>query len=254
MNKRVKIEVNGKKIEAEEGAPLLKVLLGEGYDIPHLCYHEKVTPYASCRLCLVEVEVKGRRKVATSCNYPVMPGLKVRVDTEEVLDQRETVFEVLLAQAPESEKLKQYAARYGVGETTMKIQEGTCILCGLCERVCREIIGSSAIGFSGRGGLKELTTPYEEKSETCIGDGACAHVCPTGCIEIIDDPEKMTRELPFIHAKHELYPCRECGRPVSATAHVEYLRKKGLDEISITTCDECKKKSYARLVAFQGHM
>jgi len=252
MSDRVKIIVNGKAVEAAGESSLLKVLLDEGCDVPHLCWHERVTPYASCRLCLVEVAREGRRKVATSCNYPVMEGMEVFTDTPEVLEQRGNVFEVLLAQAPESTMLREYAARYGVGGTTLRAQEGKCILCGLCDRVCREVIGADAIGFSGRGGLKELTTPYEAESAACIGCGACAYVCPTGCIEVVD--RGMVREIPFIHARHDLVPCRICGRPVTTKAHAGYLKRKMLDEVTITTCDECKKKGYARLVAFQGHM
>ena len=254
MRKMVTIVIDGRDVTALEETSLLKVLLREGFDIPHLCFHEKVTAYASCRLCLVEVEAGGARRIATSCNYPVVDGLKVHVDTEAVLADRATVFEVLLAQAPDSEKLRAYASRYGVTETTYPLQEGACILCGLCERVCSDVIGAGAIGFLGRGGRKELGTPYGEASPTCIGCGACAYVCPTGCITVVDSERDMVREIPYIHACHELLPCRLCGRPVSTKAHVEYLRRKGLDEVSITTCDECKKRGYARLVAFQGHM
>jgi bidirectional [NiFe] hydrogenase diaphorase subunit len=252
MSQIVKVEVNGKTIEAEKRAWLLRVLLKAGFDVPSLCNAEALPPYAACRLCLVEVEEKGRRRMVTSCDYPVMTDLKVFLDTEKVLKERRCVFEVLLAQAPASAKLKQYAAKYGVESTSFKIREGACILCGLCERVCREIIGADAIDFAGRGAGRLLTTPYDEENSKCIGCGACAYVCPTDCIEVVD--KGMVREIPFIHARHELVPCRVCGKPVTSKAHLEVLRKKKLDEVSITTCEECKKKGYARLVAFQGHM
>lgn len=53
-------------------------------------------------------------------------------------------------------------------------------------------------GFRGR-------PVYEEKE--CVGCGACAHVCPTGVIEITDDPKTAVRTLTQI-----LDRCIYCGQ------------------------------------------
>ena len=182
----IEVEVGGRTIAAPEGAMLLPVLLKEGFDIPHLCFHEKLKPYAACRLCLVEVEKHGRRKIATSCNYPVMAGLKVFLDTDEILEQRKNLLETMLAQAPDSEQVRKYAARYGVHDTALKKQEGKCIMCGLCVRACEEIVGAHAITLAGRGNFKTVDSPYGDITERCIACGTCATVCPTGHIEVRD--------------------------------------------------------------------
>jgi bidirectional [NiFe] hydrogenase diaphorase subunit len=244
MSAMVKITVNGKEISARRDTPLLKVLLGEGYDVPHLCWHEALTPYAACRLCLVEVEAGGRRRVATSCNYPVMAGMKVFLDTEEVLEQRRNLLETMLAVTPDASGVRELAARHGVHDTILRVQEGKCILCGLCERVCKEIIGANAIGFSGRGGYKELTTPYEAENPNCIGCGSCARVCPTGCIEIFD--KGLVREIPYIHARHELVPCSVCGKGTVTRAHARWLAERmKLPEDDFFVCDRCKARKTA---------
>jgi len=240
----VPIIVNGRPFEAQEETSLLKALLKEGFDVPHLCYHETVSAYGSCRLCLVEVERGGWKRMATSCNYPVRAGLKVLLDTEEVVRERKNVFEVLLAQAPGSARLRDYASRYGVQGTGLKVQEGSCILCGLCERVCNEVIGSHAIGFSGRGARKELSTPYAEQNPGCIGCGSCARVCPTDCIVIVD--RGLERELPFIHARHDLVPCTGCGAATVTGAHARWLAARtGIPEQDHYLCDRCKAKRTA---------
>lgn len=245
MSAKVKIRVNGKEIEVRSETPLLKVLLAEGYNVPHLCWHEAVTPYAACRLCLVEVESGGTRRVATSCNYPVMAGMKVFLDTREVLEQRRNLLEAMLATTPDSMQVREYAARYGVTDTVLRVQEGKCILCGLCERVCKEIIGANAIGFSGRGGYKELTTPYEVENPNCIGCGSCARVCPTGCIEVFD--KGLVREIPYIHARHELVPCAVCGKGTVTRAHARWLAERTKQpEEDFLVCDRCKAKKTAQ--------
>jgi len=256
MSDTIRFKADGRDVEGRRGASLLGVLLGAGFDIPHLCRHEAVGVYESCRLCLVEVRRHGRARVVASCSYPVLEGIEVFTAGEKILRLRRTILELHLAHSPKSEPLRRYAAGLGVEETRFRIADpgNACILCGRCERVCTEVIGAHAIGFSGRGAGKALTTPCEAESAECIGCGACAVVCPTGCIRVVDNERDMVREIPFIRARHDLEPCRLCGRPVSTKAHVEHLRRKGLDEQSITTCDACKKLGHARLVAVQGHM
>jgi ferredoxin len=62
-----------------------------------------------------------------------------------------------------------------------------CILCGLCVRFCEEVVGVSAIGLSNRGTEREVSTPFKAVSDVCIGCGSCTYICPTGCIEMINE-------------------------------------------------------------------
>ncbi len=59
-----------------------------------------------------------------------------------------------------------------------------CVLCGLCVRVCEEVIGKSAIGLINRGFNTlvepELSKPLKETD--CIGCGQCVALCPTGAL------------------------------------------------------------------------
>ncbi|UCE90666.1 MAG: (2Fe-2S)-binding protein, partial [Pseudomonadota bacterium] len=51
----VSIEINGKQIQAREGAMLIEVADEAGITIPRFCYHKKLSVAANCRMCLVEV-------------------------------------------------------------------------------------------------------------------------------------------------------------------------------------------------------
>ena len=249
MSDMITFKADGAEVQGRKGASLLETLLREGFEIPHLCHHEAVDTYGACRLCLVEIRRHGRARIATSCNYPVMEGIDVATAGEKVLRLRRLTLELHLARAPKSEPLRRYAAQMGVHETRFRVSDpaNDCILCGLCERVCTEVIGAGAIGFSGRGARKELTTPYEGENAACIGCGSCARICPTGCIQIID--KGNVREMPAIHARHELVPCRVCGAPTVTKAHAAWLAAKTkMGEADATTCDRCKAKGVAQVV------
>jgi NADH dehydrogenase/NADH:ubiquinone oxidoreductase subunit G len=212
------------QIQAEEGASLLRTLIDNGYVVPHLCHHEAVSSYGACRLCLVEVEKRGKRKLTTACNYPVADGVEVFVDSEKVVRNRKMVLELTLSMCPGSAELQELAADHGleVDDVRFPTEDNGCILCGLCERVCREVVGVEAITFSKRGDRKAVEPPFGE-AEDCIGCGACVHVCPVDCIKIEErDGKKIivrwNRELEVV-----LDPVS--GAPLAPRFMLEHFRK-----------------------------
>lgn len=181
----VSFKLNEEKLEVDEGTTILEAALNAGIDIPNLCYHEELNPYGACRLCLVEVIQNGKSNLVTSCQNKVKEGMKVETNSEKVKERRDIVFELLLAKAPDSEKLKQMAAKYGVTGSRFDLNShGKCFLCGLCVRVCSEVVGMEAISFSDRGVERKIKTPFGKISDSCIGCGACAYICPTDAIEV----------------------------------------------------------------------
>jgi len=57
---KIRLQVDGYNIEAEEGQNLLQASLDAGIYIPHLCYHPDLTPLGNCKLCAVEAAMKGK--------------------------------------------------------------------------------------------------------------------------------------------------------------------------------------------------
>ena len=184
------LTINGKNVSAEKGESLLDVARRNNVQIPSLCHHPVLEPYGSCRLCLVEVTKGGKKKVTTSCNYEVQDGIEVLTDTDEVKQHRKMVLDLLLGQAPNSQRLQTLARAVGIEKSSFKEIDPpggreNCISCGLCSRVCSEVVGASAITLAGRGDDRCLTIPFNERdSEACIGCGACADVCHVDAIDM----------------------------------------------------------------------
>ncbi|MDD3641876.1 MAG: 2Fe-2S iron-sulfur cluster-binding protein [Candidatus Krumholzibacteria bacterium] len=64
---KIEIVINGVEASVPRGVYLLQALRDNGVAVPTLCHHKDLTPSGVCRLCVVEVEEGGRRRMVTSC-------------------------------------------------------------------------------------------------------------------------------------------------------------------------------------------
>jgi len=112
------------------------------------------------------------------------------------------------------------------------------VLCGLCVNICRDLLGIGALGFVGRGTERRVATPYDEPRQVCIGCGACAEVCPTGYIRVVDADGE--REIVPFKTRHKLITCPECGKGYVTEKQLEHL-KRALGERSgvLLACPVC---------------
>ncbi len=202
--KSIVLRIDGREVEAKEHEPLLAVARREGFDIPAMCRHERLSPYGACRLCLVEARRGGRSRITTSCNYPAIDGLDVLTASEPVLRARRRVVGLMLGRAPRAAPLAALAASLGVDSTPSGTNDGDCILCGLCVRACEEAVGACAIVFSGRGADRKVESPFGNgPSPSCISCGACAAVCPVGAHRTLGRAIRRLR-----HDGRSDHPCR----------------------------------------------
>ena len=179
----ITFKLNGKTVQGEEGQYILQVAEKVGVEIPTMCYHKALEPAGMCRICTVELFDGRRTRFVTACNYPIWEGMEVKTDTEAVHAGRKLIVEMLLARCPEVPLLQKLAKTYGIDTPRFKLENDTCILCGLCTRMC-EKMGANAISLTGRGVDMKVDTPFHLQSDVCIACGACASVCPTGHITL----------------------------------------------------------------------
>ncbi|MCF8110263.1 MAG: FAD-dependent oxidoreductase [Desulfobacteraceae bacterium] len=187
----ITFKLNGQTVQGEEGQYIIDVAEQYGVEIPTLCNHKALEPAGMCRICAVEVFDGRRTRFVTSCNYPIWEGMEVKTDTKLVSEGRKLILELLLARCPETPAIRELADKYGVTETRFTKGADTCIICGLCTRVC-EKMGARAISLTGRGIDTKVDTAYSLNTEACFACGACAFMCPTGHITLDRIKEHFT--------------------------------------------------------------
>ena len=183
----VRLEIDGKIVEADEETSILQAAQGAGIDIPTLCYDERLAPYGACRLCTVEITKDNRTRLVASCVYPVEDGLIVKTDSEKLKKIRKMILELLLPLSPTG-PLESLAQKYGLKKSRFTAEPTACVLCGLCVRYCAEIKKANAIGFIGRGIEREVAFLPEVAPEVCPACRECFALCPSGkiCSESLD--------------------------------------------------------------------
>lgn len=265
----IKLTIDGKQIEAEEGKTLLEIARNENIDIPTLCYDKDLSVFGGCRLCVVEIE--GFNNLVASCSVMADDGMVVETESERVIAARKTIIELLLENHPNDcltcEKagdcgLQEHAYRYEVrfpengGERkdypieslnpVMERDQSKCILCGKCVRVCKEIQCTTAIDFIGRGFDSKIATgfdlPIDEKN--CRLCGQCITMCPTGAIQ----NKQFKGVRPFEPIKKTRTTCPFCG-----TGCTFDINTQGGKVIGVTPTDDAPVNGRALCVKGRYH-
>jgi len=204
----IKMLVDDKTLEAEEGKVLLDACLDNGIYIPHLCRLQGTDePHASCRLCFVQIE--GCANPVPSCTLKVWDGMVVKTDTPEVRALQISALRLLLsvhdvdcAHCPANKKcaLQDMAKFLRVGlkakglETFLKeprvlhdhptidYYPNRCVLCARCVRQCRTQNGLPLMTFAKRGFDTIISFYAGEPMPDCADCLACVEICPVGAL------------------------------------------------------------------------
>jgi NADH-quinone oxidoreductase subunit G len=201
----VEIEIDGKKVEVQEGSMVMDAANKLGTYIPHFCYHKKLSIAANCRMCLVEVEKAP--KPLPACATPVTNGMIVRSHSDKAVKAQKSVMEFLLINHPldcpicdqgGECQLQDLAVGYGpaasryeedkrvvipkdAGPLISMREMARCIHCTRCVRFGQEIAGVMEFGMLNRGEHSEITTFVGNTVDSELS-GNMIDLCPVGAL------------------------------------------------------------------------
>lgn len=205
MSDTITFTIDGVEVKATKGQTILEAANDAGIYIPHLCAHKELSPWGSCRVCTVKVN--GRAQPA--CIQPAAEGIVVENETEELLDIRKDLIDMLFVEgnhycmfceASGNCELQALAYRFGItsprfpymfptcqvdaSDPNILIDRNRCVLCARCVRSSQQIDGKTVYGFVGRSGHKQLAV---NAADGLAGAGATAadkapDYCPVGAL------------------------------------------------------------------------
>src|SRR5512142_1750666 len=116
----VKLTIDNRPIEVENGETVLQAARENGISIPTLCYHEALEPYAACRLCVVEL-ANARGKLVAACAQKCEEGMEVLTNSPRVQAARRMTAEMFMASGAHLPLVRSIASAMGVKETRFSL-------------------------------------------------------------------------------------------------------------------------------------
>ena len=204
-----KITINGKVFDVDPKLTVIQAAAQNGIEIPHFCWHPKLTVSGNCRMCLVEIEKIP--KLAIACSTQVADGMVVKTESERVVKARQAVMEFLLINHPldcpicdeaGECKLQDYSYKYSVGYSrfdenkvhkpkrfrlgpNVMLDVERCIMCSRCIRFSDEIAKQPVLTFTERGTHVVLTTFPGTQLDNAYSMNVI-ELCPVGALTSTD--------------------------------------------------------------------
>jgi len=202
----VTFSIDGREVQAPEGAMLVDGAKYGDVEIPVFCYEPKLgQPVGACRMCLVEIE--GIPKLQTACSTPVKDGMVVHTQTARVREAQNSVVEFLLVNhpldCPVCDKggecpLQDITFGWGRGISRMvepkrhfkkplelspliAIDRERCILCYRCVRFSQEVSEDYQLILHERGAHSYVGT-FDSHPYVAPFSGNIIELCPVGAL------------------------------------------------------------------------
>jgi len=201
----VKIVINGQEVVTTKGKNVIQAAAEAGVQIPHYCYHPKLSIAGNCRMCMVEIEKMPKLQIA--CNTQVAEGMGILTQSPKVLAVRKAVLEFLLINHPVDCPICDQAGECGLQDYYMQhdrqesrlevgkihdrkktifgpnvIFDGErCIKCTRCVRFCQEITKTNELAVINRGDHSTISLFDDAVLDNPLSANV-VDICPVGAL------------------------------------------------------------------------
>ena len=271
---KVKVTINGKVVEVENTATVLEAATLAGVNIPRLCFLKGINENSACRLCVVEINDRGRVMMKNSCTVQVSDGMIVNTNTPRVKMAVTKNLQLLAAshrfecwKCPREHNceflalLRRYNIPNVMGEDdtfskkpqivnitdALEIDSSKCVLCGRCIAACEKLAGTSILDYNYRG-FKTFVGPalnHNMDTTGCMFCGKCIQACPVGAIKEKDDIDEAIEMIndPEVYTIAQIAPSvraalgEEFGYPMGTNVEGKIyaaLQQLGFDDVTDT--------------------
>ncbi|MDY2986018.1 MAG: [FeFe] hydrogenase, group A [Peptoniphilus sp.] len=211
----VNLTIDNVKIEVAEGTTIMQAAKSKGIEIPHLCYLKDLNEIAACRVCVVEVEGKG--KLITACNNVVEEDMVIFTNSPKVMLDRMRTVQMILSQHDckcatcvrsgncslqklsndlnIQDVLYEENLEHQVWDNSFPLIRDSkkCIKCMRCIQVCDKMQSLNIWELEGTGARTTVNisgsrTIAESDCSLC---GQCITHCPVGALKERDDTSKL---------------------------------------------------------------
>jgi len=261
------ILIDGRPLPFREGQSVLDVMLDQGWEFPHICYHPNLGPIQTCDTCLVDI---GDQRVR-ACATPAASGLAV--DTGRGQAAREEAMQRILhnhqlyCTVCENNNgncvVHNTTELIGITHQTIPFEPkpypaidatnpfyrydvNQCILCGRCVEACQDLEVNETLSIDWSLDRPRVVWDggVDIADSSCVSCGHCVSVCPcnalmeksmlgeAGYLTDIPQPTKG-QMIEFVEAVEPSLP------PVFALSDIEATLRKSQIKQTKTVCTYC---------------
>ncbi len=263
------IHVDGQTFSAQKGQTILQVLLENGRELPHICYHPDLGPIQTCDTCIVETEGGLLRACATR----VAPNMTVTTASDKAREARVEAMNRILQNHQlyctvcdnnngncvvhnTTEMIGITHQKYPFEPKPYKQIDDTnpfyrydvnqCILCGRCVEACQDLEVNETLSIDWT--LERPRVVWDGGVDigesSCVSCGHCVSVCP--CNALMEksmlgeagyltgiEPDTLNSMIEFVEDIEPSLP------PVFKLSDMESAMRKSRIKKTKTVCTYC---------------
>ncbi|MCF8565071.1 formate dehydrogenase subunit alpha [Alicyclobacillus tolerans] len=200
------VTVDDKRLDADGRQTILQVMLENGLEHPHVCYHGSLGPIQTCDTCMVLAD----GKLVRACSTPATEGMNVQTgDTLSQAARTEAMDRILenhmlyctvcdnnngnctlhntvqqMGVEHQSYPYREKGYETDMSSPFYRYEPDQCILCGRCVEACQDLQVNETLSIAWEKDMPRVIwdngVSIDESS--CVSCGHCVTVCPTNAL------------------------------------------------------------------------